>query len=36
MPEAPLLAVRGLDACYGDFQALFGVSMEIARGEAWR
>jgi branched-chain amino acid transport system ATP-binding protein len=34
MPEAPLLAVRGLDACYGDFQALFGVSMEIARGEA--
>jgi branched-chain amino acid transport system ATP-binding protein len=34
MPEAPLLAVRGLDAFYGDFQALFGVSMEIARGEA--
>jgi branched-chain amino acid transport system ATP-binding protein len=34
MPDAPLLAVRGLDARYGDFQALFGVSMEIMRGEA--
>jgi branched-chain amino acid transport system ATP-binding protein len=34
MPDAPLLAVRGLDAFYGDFQALFDVSMEIARGEA--
>jgi len=34
MPDAPLLAVRGLDAFYGDFQALFGVSMEIARSEA--
>jgi branched-chain amino acid transport system ATP-binding protein len=34
MPEAPLLAVRGLDAFYGDFQALFGVAMEVARGEA--
>jgi branched-chain amino acid transport system ATP-binding protein len=34
MPDAPLLAVRGLDARYGDFQALFGVSMGIARGEA--
>jgi branched-chain amino acid transport system ATP-binding protein len=34
MPKAPLLAVRGLDAFYGDFQALFGASMEIARGEA--
>jgi branched-chain amino acid transport system ATP-binding protein len=34
MSEAPLLAVRGLDAFYGDFQALFGVSMEVARGEA--
>ena len=34
MPDATLLAVRGLDAFYGDFQALFGVSMEIARGEA--
>jgi branched-chain amino acid transport system ATP-binding protein len=34
MPEAPLLAVRELDAFYGDFQALFGVAMEVARGEA--
>jgi branched-chain amino acid transport system ATP-binding protein len=33
MPE-PLLAVRGLDACYGDFQALFGVTMEVGAGEA--
>jgi branched-chain amino acid transport system ATP-binding protein len=30
----PLLAVRGLDAFYGDIQALFGVSMEVAAGEA--
>jgi branched-chain amino acid transport system ATP-binding protein len=30
----PLLAVRGLDACYGDFQALFGVSMHVVAGEA--
>src|SRR5271155_1597090 len=30
----PLLAVRSLDAFYGDFQALFGVSMEVAAGEA--
>ena len=34
MLEPPLLAVRGLDAFYGDFQALFGVAMEVARGEA--
>jgi branched-chain amino acid transport system ATP-binding protein len=32
MPE-PLLSVRGLDAFYGDFQALFGVSLAIASGE---
>jgi branched-chain amino acid transport system ATP-binding protein len=31
MPE-PLLAVTKLDAFYGDFQALFGVSVEVARG----
>jgi branched-chain amino acid transport system ATP-binding protein len=30
----PLLAVRGLDSFYGDFQALFGVSLEVAPGEA--
>jgi len=33
MPEA-LLAVRNLEAFYGDFQALFGVSIEVARAEA--
>jgi len=33
MPE-PLLAVRALDAFYGDFQALFGVSLEVASGQA--
>ncbi|MBV9564833.1 MAG: ABC transporter ATP-binding protein [Bradyrhizobium sp.] len=31
MPE-PLLEVHGLDAFYGDFQALFGVSMRVATG----
>jgi branched-chain amino acid transport system ATP-binding protein len=33
MPE-PILTVRALDAHYGDFQALFGVSIEVARGQA--
>ncbi len=28
MPE-PLLDVRALDAFYGDFQALFGVSLKV-------
>ena len=32
MPE-PLLDVRALDAFYGDFQALFGVSLTVAHGE---
>src|SRR6476469_3893225 len=32
MPE-PLLEVRALDAYYGDFQALFGVSLRLAAGE---
>jgi branched-chain amino acid transport system ATP-binding protein len=32
MPEQ-LLQVRTLDACYGDFQALFGVSMTVAEGD---
>jgi branched-chain amino acid transport system ATP-binding protein len=32
MPE-PLLEVRALDAFYGDFQALFGVSMVVGAGE---
>jgi branched-chain amino acid transport system ATP-binding protein len=32
MPE-PLLEVRALDAHYGDFQALFGVSLVVSPGE---
>ncbi len=32
MPDT-LLEVRALDAYYGDFQALFGVSLQIAAGE---
>ena len=32
MPE-PLLDVRALDAFYGDFQALFGVSLDVVPGE---
>ena len=32
MPD-PLLRVRGLDACYGDFQALFDIVLEVAAGE---
>jgi branched-chain amino acid transport system ATP-binding protein len=32
MPEA-LLEVRALDAHYGDFQALFGVSLKVAAGQ---
>jgi branched-chain amino acid transport system ATP-binding protein len=40
MPETPeslpetFLAVRNLDAFYGDIQALFGVSMHVSVGEA--
>jgi branched-chain amino acid transport system ATP-binding protein len=33
MSDAPLLQVRALDAFYGDFQALFDISIEIARGD---
>lgn len=29
----PILAVSGLDAFYGDFQALFGVSLHLGEGE---
>ncbi|HZO46910.1 MAG TPA: ABC transporter ATP-binding protein [Xanthobacteraceae bacterium] len=32
MPER-LLEVRALDAHYGDFQALFGISLDVAEGE---
>jgi branched-chain amino acid transport system ATP-binding protein len=31
--SGPVLEVRQLDAGYQDFQALFGVSLELARGE---
>ena len=34
MPDQPLLEVNQLDAFYGDFQALFGVSLRVAAGEA--
>jgi len=33
-PPTPLLAVHQLDAYYGDFQALFGLSMDVRSGEA--
>ena len=32
MPE-PILQMQGLDAHYGDFQALYGVDMEVSEGE---
>ena len=32
MPEAPLLSVTALKAFYGDFQALYGVDVEVGRG----
>jgi branched-chain amino acid transport system ATP-binding protein len=32
--DKPLLAVRRLDAFYGDFQALFGLSLHVNAGEA--
>ena len=34
MSEPPLLAVRHLDAFYGDFQALFDLSVDVQAGEA--
>jgi branched-chain amino acid transport system ATP-binding protein len=33
MPDAPLLEVRAIDAYYGDFQALLGVSLRVNAGE---
>jgi branched-chain amino acid transport system ATP-binding protein len=33
MPDTPLLQVNALTAFYGDFQALFGVSVSVARGQ---
>jgi branched-chain amino acid transport system ATP-binding protein len=34
MPDQVLLEVNQLDAFYGDFQALFGVSLRVAAGQA--
>jgi branched-chain amino acid transport system ATP-binding protein len=34
VPDVPLLEVADLDVFYGDFQALFGVSMSVPRGGA--
>jgi len=34
MPDAALLEVEGLDAFYGDFQALFGVGLRVEAGHA--
>jgi branched-chain amino acid transport system ATP-binding protein len=33
MPDAALLELRAIDAYYGDFQALFGVSLRVKAGE---
>jgi len=33
MPDAPLLEVKAIDAFYGDFQALFGVSLTVHSGQ---
>ena len=33
MPMNNLLDIQGLDARYGDFQALYGVDLTVARGE---
>jgi branched-chain amino acid transport system ATP-binding protein len=33
MPDVPLLEVSAIDAFYGDFQALFGVSLRVNVGE---
>src|ERR1700748_667432 len=33
MPDSPLLRVQGLEAFYGDFQALYGVDIEVTRGQ---
>ena len=30
--RAPILSVRGLDAGYGDFQALFGIDLDLPEG----
>lgn len=35
MPDAPAIAVHGLSKSYGDFQALKGISFEVAQGEVF-
>ena len=33
MPDGPLLQISAVDAFYGDFQALFGVSLNVGAGQ---
>ena len=33
MPDGPLLKIIAVDAFYGDFQALFGVSLSVGTGQ---
>jgi branched-chain amino acid transport system ATP-binding protein len=33
MPDRPLLEIDAIDAFYGDFQALFGVSLKVEAGQ---
>jgi branched-chain amino acid transport system ATP-binding protein len=33
MPDRPLLEINAIDAYYGDFQALFGVSLKVDAGQ---
>ena len=33
MPDGPLLKITAVDAFYGDFQALFGVSLSVGTGQ---
>src|SRR6478735_4993037 len=33
MPDDPLLKITAVDAFYGDFQALFGVSLSVGTGQ---
>ena len=33
MPDAPLLEINAIDAFYGDFQALFAVSLSVKAGQ---
>ena len=33
MSDAPLLAIRGLRAAYGNIEALKGIDLDVQRGE---